>query len=876
MEEGSELRGSRRKRVSRACDRCRSKKDKCDGIRPTCSACQASGHVCSYDPHAKKRGLPEGYVRGLEKLWALSLCNIDGLEETMLNLLGATAESATRRPQLMSLWTDDSAAESLHETWKSSRLYGALEKMLTNQDADRTLPFVKRPRDHSDEEWGFRVARDSTSKPLDTPRVVNTSDAPPAKRPRHSFSTDTDRDSSAAYSPQTLELPPQTSQLLEWYFAKTHTWFPIIAKHNVLKASYLYPTAPVSAGKSTSGSGDHAALWAILSYTVAQRHSIRVGLAGNTGDAMSPKVQEYYKVARSLIPSEKEKFEIGHIQALLLLTMVNMGLEDWTAAWLLSGQATRMVVAMGQGGILPPPRRASEIKQGKAAFLGCFVIDSLLAVRLSRCPCMRPEDLAKIPPLEEDGLEEWSPWVDVLCLSGEHRTQGPGMPRRGPLLALSCFNRLIELAAVLNKIARDLSSGNRDQVLTQRILRDLKQWDERLPSRCRLMGVEGSSSDASPPLLPHQTYLALTYAATLLSLFSRFTSGERDQPDMQRPSFDATKKLLYRIAPLLSEHGQNFNSCGLPPIFEFACRSIVERATNVRDKLELESFPFRRWLETVLQEICEIGHCWPAFRSLTTSIERRALLGDTSRFSAVGKRRMISPEKSVQDIWNSLPLNAGAADAAVRQPEKVNDNPISFPSWGPFHRNGNTDTHFTPPVTGVRIPVDSYHLTPQDSATDNVDLSILSGLFSRPLDTPVDLSKTISQIGPEASLGPGAQTHPPTPDSSAANAAQPSNSNNVPHGAGHGNQAAAENPSPHVDLDSIFNDLAYLDTNEWANSREEALEDFGFIDDSTFQAFCNDPDRLIGSQPLAHPQSIADIWPPPGFFPEAFQGNNEG
>src|SRR5947208_1203767 len=113
MDEGPDFKGFRRKRVSRACDRCRSKKDKCDGLRPSCSTCLASGQTCSYDPTAKKRGLPEGYVRGLEKLWALSLCNIDGLEDTMLSLMDANSGSSGTRQRLTKLWADDAASESL-------------------------------------------------------------------------------------------------------------------------------------------------------------------------------------------------------------------------------------------------------------------------------------------------------------------------------------------------------------------------------------------------------------------------------------------------------------------------------------------------------------------------------------------------------------------------------------------------------------------------------------------------------------------------------------------------------------------------------------------------------------------------------------------
>jgi hypothetical protein len=76
-----------RKRVSQACDRCRSRKDKCDGKKPTCSTCLTNGRECSYDANVKKRGLPEGYVRGLEKLWGLAIRDGDHIETDMLGIL---------------------------------------------------------------------------------------------------------------------------------------------------------------------------------------------------------------------------------------------------------------------------------------------------------------------------------------------------------------------------------------------------------------------------------------------------------------------------------------------------------------------------------------------------------------------------------------------------------------------------------------------------------------------------------------------------------------------------------------------------------------------------------------------------------------------
>lgn len=94
-----------RKRVSQACDRCRSRKDKCDGKKPACSTCVTNGRSCSYDANVKKRGLPEGYVRGLEKLWGLAIKEVDAVED---NVLAALAGDEDGKESALTLWNDES------------------------------------------------------------------------------------------------------------------------------------------------------------------------------------------------------------------------------------------------------------------------------------------------------------------------------------------------------------------------------------------------------------------------------------------------------------------------------------------------------------------------------------------------------------------------------------------------------------------------------------------------------------------------------------------------------------------------------------------------------------------------------------------------
>ncbi|KAL4901026.1 hypothetical protein BDW74DRAFT_87486 [Aspergillus multicolor] len=895
MDEGPD-KAPRRKRVSRACDRCRAKKDKCDGLRPSCSACLASGQTCSYDPHAKKRGLPEGYVRGLEKLWALAICNIDGFEDTMLSLLGTTTDSVGRRTRLMSLWTDESASETLHESWKTCRLYNSLERMLSSSsDPSSPQGVGKRLREEhgsfsidSASEWGFRIDRSSTPLSQDAPRVVEPRASPTAKRARLSIPAD-GRLSSATNGMHSLQLPPHASQLLDMYFAATHSWFPIVAKHNILRASYLYANAPsISVTRFSPGSGDHAALWALLSYS----ESVPRPTSENGALGVLPKTKEYYAVARSLIPSETERYELGHVQALLLLTLVNIGLEDWTAAWMLSGQAVRMVISMNIAAFTDT-RRSEGLKQGKAVFLGCFVIDSLLSFRLSRRPSMHSRDLVAIGLLEEDGLEEWNSWADVLPPTGGSPGKSP--PRRGPLHSLSCFNRLVELASVLNKIARDSMPGLNAHIFAQQLVSELKQWDDRLPLGCRLIGPESIYPERHSALLPHQTYLGLTYVATLLSLYLQIAPHEMGLHRSQRPAIEGAKKLLYRALPMISQHLDNFGVCSLPPIFELSLRTIAEQAFTLRNKIESDLFPFGRWAEALVQRTSELSATWPVYRTLTTRIEQwyrsrtvasspsQSFFNDTGSNPASGISRPSNYSPS-QNLLSIPPPESRGFNRDTQLPPLTRRNTIDV-----------VEPDYTSSIMGITIPVDGQYMTPKDTAMEATDPPNQPhsqphphSYNGRALPSAMDISDPANDL--DAMLHGPSHPHPPTPDSSVSNPmiSRPSaaatttastNEHSITSADKINTTSSSDTQEPNevgaASLDAIFRDLAYLDTTEWATSREAGLKDFGFMDDITFQEFCHDPQRIAGSQPLVHPPSIADIWPPPGYFPETFGDSTE-
>lgn len=457
---------------------------------------------------------------------------------------------------------------------------------------------------------------------------------------------------------------------------------------------------------------------------------------------------------------------------------------------------------------------------------------------------MSPSELATVGLLEEDGLEEWNSWVDVLPPTGASHVKNS--PRRGPLLALSCFNRLVELASVLNKIARNLSMGYKADTFAQQLVMDLKQWDDNLPLGCRLIGPESIYPERHSALLPHQSYLGLTYISTLLWLYLRLIPGEQGLHRSQRPATEGAKKLLYRGLSMITQHLENFPMCGFPPMFEYGLRTISEQAFSLRHTLDSsDSFPFAWWAEEFRQKAAVLIPTWPVYGSLVSAMERWQ---QSNGFSGD------QPSSYAGNVPGPL-LPAAPPLASPMQ------------SGGPHRLSPHEQGNYASSIMGISIPVDAPSLTPKDTVMENAEL----GMMDDSMQQPIIPEKVTPRNAPDAMYAQGPiQPQPRTPDPSTPNTMMsgkaPASDRSVPTG-----DPMGFNPAGTGDLDAIFKDLAYLDTTEWSNNREAGLKDFGFLDDSTFQAFCHDPDRLVGSQTLVHPPSIADIWPPPGFFPETFQ-----
>lgn len=457
-----------RTRVSRACTRCRQRKDKCDGATPSCANCLNVQQPCSYDQATKKRGLPEGYVRAIEKLWAVSFARIPGLEDALLQMLQQDRHLFT------TIWNHREIGEELHARWKDSRMFQELEGFLANVDhSAATGSKRKRERDDEDELEGS----------LDLNSVL---------APRYTLQDSTQPASSlpttSVVAPQTFKLPAGASEVMGHYFKFTHAWFPILDRPQTLRLCYQLSK---TATEVNPHNGPLAVLAAALAYTSRQR-SAATEAAGLLGlDA-----NELTKVARRCIPDVFATFEYHHLQALLILALADITVGDWEPAWRVVGLAARMLVEM----ITPAegqPRAHVALNQG------CLVLDTLIGVRLGRLPQLRQRDQLDSLCLSPDGHEEWEPW--------------PGTTE--PAFVISSFNCLTRLLATLTRYLheKEALSGQLAIDRMDAVQEDLATLIEGYPPASQPL-----NSTTGPP---HQVWLKMTHLLVVACVASTQESG---------------------------------------------------------------------------------------------------------------------------------------------------------------------------------------------------------------------------------------------------------------------------------------------------------------------------------------------------------------
>lgn len=460
----------KRTRVSRACDQCRTAREKCDGAQPICSTCSISKRTCTYTANVKKRGIQPGYIRALELALAYLFQHNPENEKLVNDKLAQGGSSS------LLLSRDSKESNKLHKRWRKAQCYADIDRLLSGGESsrhDQSEPSPDSDDEQSDAKEPLFAATHNTRNLSSNPQniVGSTQDAKTPTSLRPSVTSDT-----------TLFMPLDSWRLVEVYFTYTQSWFPISEKNTVLKTLYSYPQEGLKL-RSLLDSGDHAELWSILAVASAN--------SASTQQSSIPAAQ-LYETARSLVPSELISFGLGHVRALLNLAIIDVGRQVFGAAWLLAGYASRILEVMDRTSLMLDPRH-------KHVFHSCFVLDSILALHLGRGPYFDAEHVASYGSIDEDGLDEWQPWSDTSL--GDHS--------RTPTLAFSSLNAMLRLLDIIH----DHATKHHDK------LTKLETWKTSLPSKLASICTTTPSGHRTPAAVLLQSSF---YCVTLALVWSEF------------------------------------------------------------------------------------------------------------------------------------------------------------------------------------------------------------------------------------------------------------------------------------------------------------------------------------------------------------------
>ncbi|PTB72827.1 hypothetical protein M440DRAFT_1405285 [Trichoderma longibrachiatum ATCC 18648] len=514
---------AKRRRVSLACDACRTAREKCDGERPRCGRCVSQKRSCSYTPTSKKRGIQSGYLRAIELSLAWLLESVPGCEEALYQLLVKDGG----KDGVSVLVSKGRSSSRLQKRWSKCRIHHEIETLLCRDGTSQGEAPVAEGSDADDDTMEESV--DET-----TQRVVECQETTTASLGSCLSLTESRRAQVRA-----LKLPSDYRHLLDIYFAYTHCWYPILDPDDVAATADTLASLSLTTHdymwENNTTSSNLAVLWSALA--VAAFQDAQSSAPSMSEEVMSP--TEILAVARSLVPQEEDQFDIPGIQALLLHAIILVGRENMLAASITAGKSLRLITYMRSSRVFQALSEMQKSLLGRLA-AACNVVEALTSTCIGQ-----PSHLLETEELQANGLDQggsqladsFSPIYGFGRLSMSPDLVHPQAAH--PLVALDQLSRFARILSThaTGKLQKDSSVG----AVT---VGDLVSSLDPQFGFCNSV-IAGEAT----PMLPSAFLAQAMFLATTVEL----VPGQRSS-------------LISNFLEVVESSISNFGACGTPPI----------------------------------------------------------------------------------------------------------------------------------------------------------------------------------------------------------------------------------------------------------------------------------------------------------------------
>lgn len=613
----------KRKRVSRACLQCRSRKIKCDGQTPQCKCCATAGHECSYGV-ARRRGLVPGYIQNLEaychEMEQLLGCLVDTTPNgnALLSTVAATRESNDGSQDYASAWRHSTVYKELKKrqpgndevsntvrrrlvtTGKVSEMGGKVIDGSPDNggSGDGNGPGAPGRAVHAttttEADIKLPLQQQLSTQPLPnmstgnvvftTPGTKNSSALGKNELVRHHFGPSSCY--SADFHPDVqsfsargdlgafLASVPIADRLkhLDSYMSYVHCWLPMANKTELMREMYrteefggtpreLLLCAVLLVSHTTSSSGDFA----------------------NTDELLHDLVARILSAV--IVPVQSLEL----VQATVLTALMLLAKGHWNTAWFTIGVAVKSArllqlpqffeTPLGHHAVgAPASATATKHTFEQRTWYACCIVDTLISARLGQVPLVRESDF-EVAPLDESVGEEWETWKpdDQTQAAAGARPQWPAEPAR----SISVYNSLFRLVQLLNSFVaqvNQLDFATRPEAHKSMFCNDLtaklQMWSRNLPEHCSLSDF---SMRVSQPLPPHKINLYLTLTTTA-SCFYVMNDLRHITPDFFFPN----EILPSMTAKLIANFRARLPPAKAPFMFEYFCSVSLALTLNNR------------------------------------------------------------------------------------------------------------------------------------------------------------------------------------------------------------------------------------------------------------------------------------------------------
>ncbi|KAL8669196.1 MAG: hypothetical protein Q9168_006208 [Polycauliona sp. 1 TL-2023] len=509
---------SAQSRIAQACDRCRSKKIRCDGVTPCCTQCANVGFECRTSDKLSRRAFPRGYTESLEE-------RVRSLEQEVRELKDLLDEKDEKLDMLSRIRSNSSSSPRRPSSELSPNTIP--EEQSTSPDEDRQEDHFNvqhSPVLHDGESHPFFLGSSSGRTFVDTFKAK----VKESGKQCQDFGTDiffassktpaTSSDGSPAES-DTPRAPPRllSDQLINIFFQEWAPLFPVLHRPTFLNVYTQYVADP-------EGFKDQ--------HSIAQLNLV-------------------FCIAAQSTDGNKSHMECSTLQCLVLAQLNCIAKADYTALLQYKGMAANLSHRLG----LHHSQKCFSLdtltnETRKKVFWTLYTVDCFSAALLGLPKQFKEDDINTEYPVDIDD--------ENLTEKGFQPTLPGESTRLASALALFRGSRI--LARILDELYPASQSYDLSLHKMGSLNEELNQWLNSLPAHLRLQFAQDKPSTkiigSRSPFLS----LAYEYMRTLIhrpavgsSLGSKASSSVVALAD--------SSKHMIQIMQLLEERRMSFSFC---------------------------------------------------------------------------------------------------------------------------------------------------------------------------------------------------------------------------------------------------------------------------------------------------------------------------